>query len=89
MSTALSDLYQLKRDELREEQKDLERKIEGLERKIEGLERKIEGLGEGQSRLATWREEILSTCTPAQAEAYRNHWLRVDGGLPPNSSEEN
>jgi hypothetical protein len=82
MSTALSDLYQLKRDELREEQKDLERKIEGLERKIEGL-------GEGQSRLATWREEILSTCTPAQAEAYRNHWLRVDGGLPPNSSEEN
>ena len=39
-----------------------------------------------EERQAAWREAILSTCTPAQAEAYRNHWLRVDGGDPPSRS---
>ncbi len=41
------------------------------------------------ARRAAWREAILSTCTPAQAEAFRNHWLRVDGGILENISEEN
>ena len=41
-----------------------------------------------QARRAAWRAAILSTCNPAQAEAFRNLWLRVDGGLPQSSSEE-
>ena len=44
MSTALSDLYEAKRDDLHKEQKELEGRIEDLERKIEDL-------GESQERL--------------------------------------
>jgi hypothetical protein len=42
-----------------------------------------------RARQAAWRAAILSTCNEAQAEAFRNHWLRVDGGILENISEEN